>query len=231
MDRRGGLLRRCPASGPVPNLVPGWRTEAPSAVTHRTAAGYNARVTVRGRNLASFTGAGYDKGRGSAVQAAWMLTSGLVASRWWCSPRLRARILRVFGATIGEGTNIRHNVRIHWPWKLTVGDNSWIGEGAYLLNVEPITIGSDVCISQQAMLCTGSHDHTSYSFEYDNAPIVVEDGSWVGTRATVLRGVRVGRGSVVGACALVAKDVPARAMVLAPQGDTLKDMGQPGKRA
>ncbi|WP_240646010.1 DapH/DapD/GlmU-related protein [Georgenia sp. SYP-B2076] len=149
-----------------------------------------------------------------------MLVSGAVVTRWWCPPSVRARILRAFGASIGTGTNIRHNVRIHWPWKLEVGDDTWIGEGAYLLNLEPITLGSDVCISQQAMLCTGSHDARSPSFEFDNAPIVVEDGVWVAARATVLRGVRVGARAVVGATALVTSDVPADAVVLGARGVT-----------
>lgn len=171
------------------------------------------------RRLGQFTGAGYDKGRPPTTQLAWLLVSGTVFTRWWCPPSVRARILRAFGASVGTGTNIRHHVKIHWPWKLIVGDDTWIGEGAYLLNLEPITLGSDVCISQQAMLCTGSHDARSPSFEFDNAPIVVEDGAWVATRATVLRGVRVGAGAVVGATALVTRDVPPHAVVLAPRAE------------
>ena len=61
--------------------------------------------------------------------------------------------------------------------------------------------------STGVLLCTGSHDHRSPSFEFDNAPIVVEDGAWAAARATVLRGVTVGREAVVGATALVTSDV------------------------
>lgn len=174
------------------------------------------------RDLGGFTGAGYDKGRGVAAQLAWMLADGLIVSHWWCPPRARAAILRLFGARIGSSTNIRHNVRIHWPWKLEIGDNTWVGEGAYLLNLEPITLGSDVCVSQQAFLCTGSHDPRSATFEYDNGPIAVEDGAWVAARATVLRGVRVGANAVVGAGALVVRDVPPGATVLAPPAQQLQ---------
>ena len=60
---------------------------------------------------------------------------------------------------------------MHWPWKLSIGDHCWIGEGAWLLNLEPITIGHDVCISQEALLCNGSHDRCDPALEYDNAPI------------------------------------------------------------
>ena len=153
-----------------------------------TASSASPTATRRGlptRDLSKFTGAGYDKGRGTATQVAWLLTWGAVGSRWWCSPGVRASILRAFGASIGRGTVIRHNVRIHWPWKLAVGDHSWIGEGAYLLNLEPITIGRNVCISQQVMLCTGSHDRRSPTFEYDNGPITVEDLADAFNRITV----------------------------------------------
>jgi putative colanic acid biosynthesis acetyltransferase WcaF len=168
------------------------------------------------RRLRGFTGAGYDKGRGPVPQVAWMAVSGLIVTRWWCPAGVRVRILRGFGATIGDGVLIRHRVRIHWPWKLTVGDDSWIGEDAWILNLEPVTIGSDVCISQGVLICTGSHDRRSPTFEFDNAPVVVEDGAWVAARATVLRGVTIGHDAVVGATALIAADVPPRTTVLAP---------------
>ena len=168
------------------------------------------------RSLAGFTGAGYDKGRGPHWQAAWLLVSGLVLTRWWCPARVRTAVLRAFGAQIGQNVLIRHRVRIHWPWKLVVGDDSWIGEEAWLLNLEPIEIGRDVCVSQGVLLCTGSHDRRSPTFEFDNGPISIGDGAWIAARATVLRGVTVGRDAVVGAGALVTRDVPAGSVVLAP---------------
>ena len=171
------------------------------------------RVT---RSLSGFTGAGYDKGRGPAWQVAWLTASGAVTTRWWCPNSVRIAILRAFGAEIGANVLVRHRVRVHWPWKLVVGDDSWIGEEAWILNLEPVTIGSNVCVSQGVLLCTGSHDRGSPTFEFDNAPIRVEDGAWIAARATVLRGVTVGRDAVVGAAALVTRDVPDGAVVRAP---------------
>ncbi len=168
------------------------------------------------RRLAGFTGAGYDKGRNRAWQVAWLAASGLVTTRWWCPLSLRLLILRRFGATIATGVLIRHNVKIHWPWKLAVGADSWIGEETWILNLEPVSIGRDVCISQGVLLCTGSHDRRSPTFEFDNAPITIGDGSWVAARATVLRGVNIGARAVVGACAMVTGDVEPGAVVLAP---------------
>ncbi|WP_448320641.1 WcaF family extracellular polysaccharide biosynthesis acetyltransferase [Streptomyces sp. CO7] len=160
------------------------------------------------RDLSSFTLAGYDKGRGKLVQALWFAVMNLVFMAWWCPPRLRVALLRAFGATVGERVLIRHRVRVLWPWKLTVGDHTWIGEGAWLLNLEPVTLGRHVCVSQEALLCTGSHDHRAADFRYRNAPITVGDGAWIAARATVLAGATVGRHAVVGAGAVLHQDLP-----------------------
>ena len=169
------------------------------------------------RRLGDFTGAGYDKGRSVLWQAAWQLVSSVLVMPWFVPPKARVAVLRAFGATIGTGVKLRAGVRVHWPWKLTIGDDTWIGERVWILNLEPVTIGSDVCVSQDAFLCTGSHDHRSPSFEFDNAPIRIEDGAWVAARATVLRGVTVGADAVVGATALVTKDVAPGSFVVAPR--------------
>ena len=176
-------------------------------------------MTTR-RSLAGFTGAGYDKGRGALWQAAWQLASSLLVMPWFVPVRVRIAVLRAFGARIGEGVNFRSGVRVHWPWKLSIGANTWIGERVWILNLEPVTIGSDVCVSQGVFLCTGSHDRRSPTFEFDNAPITLEDGSWVAARATILRGVTVGADALVGATALVTADVAAGATVLAPRAVT-----------
>ncbi len=160
------------------------------------------------RDLPAFTLAGYDKGRGKAVQALWFVVMNTVFMAWFCPARLRVALLRAFGATIGEGVFIRHRVRVLWPWKLTVGDHTWIGEGAWLLNLEPVTLGRDVCLSQEALLCTGSHDHRAADFRYRNAPIHIADGAWIAARATVLAGVSVGRCAVVGAGSVLHRDLP-----------------------
>lgn len=173
-------------------------------------------TSVSHRSLGARLGRPYDKGRPFAWQAMWVLVQSTVFTRVWCPNRLRIALLRAFGARIGEGVLIRHRVRIQWPWKLTVGDNSWVGTDAELYNLDHITIGNDVCISQHAYLCTGSHDRRSATFEFDNAPIVIEDGVWVCARSTVLRGVTIGANATVAATALVNRDVPADAIVVPP---------------
>lgn len=179
------------------------------------------------RRLENFTGAGYDKGRPKSVQALWILASSLIVERIWCPPALRVEVLRIFGAKIGQRVLIRQGVRVHWPWKLVVGDDVWIGVDAWLLNLEPIVVGSDVCISQGTFICTGSHDARSSSLEFDNAPIHIHDGAWIAARATVLRGVTVGKDALVGATALVVKDVPAGGRALAPMAQIAEELPRP----
>jgi putative colanic acid biosynthesis acetyltransferase WcaF len=168
-------------------------------------------------SLRDFTGQNYSRGRPLPVQILWMLVSRRVTMQWWCPNRLRVFILRRFGARIGTGTLIRHDVKIHWPWKLEIGHHTWIGESTWILNLEPVLIGSNTCISQDVLLCTGSHDRFSPTFEFDNAPIVIGDSVWIATRATILRGVRVADGATVGATGVVIADVLEEATILPPR--------------
>lgn len=171
--------------------------------------------TQPNRSLAARWRRPYDKGRGLGAQMLWVALSTLIFTQVWCPNRLRCAILRWFGAQIGEGVLIRHRVTVQWPWKLSIGDHSWIGTGSELYNIDDIVIGSDVCISQHVFLCTGSHDRESPTFEFDNGPITVEDGAWVCARSTVLRGVTIGANSVVGAMSLVYRDIPPDSLVQA----------------
>jgi putative colanic acid biosynthesis acetyltransferase WcaF len=160
------------------------------------------------RRLREFSGS-YDKGRGFMWQAAWFAVQNLVFSAWWLPGRLRPIILRCFGAQVGDGVFIRHRVRILWPWKLSLGNDCWLGEDAWLLNLEDITIGHDVCISQAAFLCTGSHDPNDPAFGYRNAPIVIQPGAWVAARAVILPGVTVHADVTVPAGSMVSRDATA----------------------
>jgi hypothetical protein len=72
------------------------------------------------------------------VQLLWMIVSDALTNRRWCPNSLRVKVLRAFGAQIGNGVLIRHNAKIHWPWKLEIGDYSWLGEEAWILNLENV---------------------------------------------------------------------------------------------
>ncbi len=116
-------------------------------------------------------------------------------------------VLRLFGAKIGTGLVIKPRVNIHFPWKLMIGDNVWIGEEAFLLNFELLTIGNNVCISQRAFLCGGNHDYKKPSMPYRNGPITLEDGSWVGATVFVGPSVVIGVDTVVSAGSVVTQSL------------------------
>jgi putative colanic acid biosynthesis acetyltransferase WcaF len=116
-------------------------------------------------------------------------------------------ILRIFGASIGEGVVIKPRVNIHFPWKLVVGNHVWIGEEVFMLNFELLSIGNNVCISQRAFLCGGNHDYKIPSMPYRNGPITLEDGSWVGAGSFVGPNVTIGTDSVVSAGSVVTQSL------------------------
>jgi putative colanic acid biosynthesis acetyltransferase WcaF len=143
------------------------------------------------------------------IQVWWIVQASLFA---W-SPQFaypwRNFLLRLFGANIGRNVIIRPSVRITYPWKLTIGDYSWIGDNAELYTLGEITIGKNAVISQKSYLCTGSHDFQSGSFDIYQKPIVVEDEAWIATDVYVAPGVTIGKGAVIGARSSVFKNMPA----------------------
>jgi putative colanic acid biosynthesis acetyltransferase WcaF len=127
---------------------------------------------------------------------------------------IRNSVLRLFGASIGKNVQIHPSVRIAIPWNLKVSANSSIGDRAIIYNLGSITLGESVTISQHAHLCAGSHDFTKLDLPLTKPPIVVEDGVWVCADAFVGPGVRVGKLAIVGARAVITRDVQAYAIMV-----------------
>jgi putative colanic acid biosynthesis acetyltransferase WcaF len=106
--------------------------------------------------------------------------------------------LRLFGAKIGKGVYIKPSVNIKYPWKLTIGSHSWIGEEVWIDNLSEVVIGSNVTLSQGAMILTGSHDHTKTTFDFISMPVNIEDGCWLGAMSVVYGGVVCKTHSILG---------------------------------
>jgi len=119
----------------------------------------------------------------------------------------RRLILRFFGAKIGGHVNVYSSTRVYYPWNLTVGDWSAIGEDALIYNLGPVTIGQKVTISHRAHLCAGTHDYTRADMPLLKPSIIIRDQVWICADAFIGPGVTVGEGVVVGARAVVMKDV------------------------
>lgn len=147
-------------------------------------------------DLETYTTGGYAPGRAKVVIALWLLVEAVLVASWIPGSRHRSAVLRLFGARIGRGVVIKPRVRVKYPWRLEVGDHSWIGEGVWVDNLADVRIGANACLSQGAYLCTASHDWSRSSFDLRTAPIVVEDGAWVGARVSIGPGVTIGEGAV-----------------------------------
>ena len=119
----------------------------------------------------------------------------------------RRFVLRCFGARIGAHVNTYPSTRIYFPWNLTSGDWSAIGEDVLIYNLGPVTLGEKVTISHRAHLCAGTHDHAQPDLPLLKPPIEIKDQAWICAEAFVGPGVTVGEGAVVGARAVVVKDV------------------------
>jgi len=120
----------------------------------------------------------------------------------------RRTVLRCFGASVGKHVNLYPSTRIYFPWNLTVGDWSAIGEDALIYNLGPVTLGEKVTISHRAHLCAGTHDYTQSALPLLKPPIKIKKQAWICADAFVGPGVTVGEGAVVGARAVITKDVP-----------------------
>ena len=160
--------------------------------------------------LASFDGSDYNKGAGILKIILWYFVNALIVRASW-NPfmEIKVALLRAFGAKIGKGLVIKNNVIIKSPWYLTIGDDCWLGEGCWIDNLDRVTIGSNICILQGAMLLTGNHDYTHPTMPYRNAPISIEDGAWIGAQTTVCPGVTVHRNAILTVGSVATKDMEA----------------------
>ena len=139
-----------------------------------------------------------------------------VAFRW------RAMLLRWFGARIGTPLFIRPTCRVMHPWLLETGDWVQLGEDVVVYNLGPIRIGRHTTVSQGTYLCAGSHDYTRPDLPLTRPPITLGSGVWVAAQAFIGPGVTVGDNSVVGARAVVTRDVPLGVVVVGNPARVIK---------
>ena len=154
--------------------------------------------------------------RPAIVVALWVLVEYFfVTNALQPSSKLRAAALRAFGAKIGHGVILRPRLRVKFPWNLEIGNDSWIGEGVWIHNQDKVTIGHDVCISQETFITTGSHD-----FRKDMAlitkPVWIEPGVWVCSRVIITMGAHIGKSALIPSGAKVSKGVPPESVHQGP---------------
>ena len=176
-------------------------------------------------DLSRYDNSDFDRGAPSWKEALWWLARGQFFQTFLPWPSSCAwRCCAAFGARVGDGVVIRANVNISFPWRLTIGNHVWIGEDVGILSLAEVVIEDNVCISQRAYLCTGSHDYRRETFPLVTRPITVRAGSWVAAAAFIAPGVEIGAGSVVAAGSVVNASVPPGSVVRGNPATVIKNV-------
>lgn len=161
-------------------------------------------------DLSQYDQSWYDRGRPAWFVFWWWLVQAIafpLSPHPWNG--FRRWLLRRFGAEIGKKTIIRPTVRVTYPWKVKVGDYSWLGDDVVLYSLDKISIGEHCVISQQSYLCTGSHDLSDRNFHLIVAPIEIGNGVWVATDCFVAPGIQIGSNATIGARSSVFQSIPS----------------------
>jgi putative colanic acid biosynthesis acetyltransferase WcaF len=160
-------------------------------------------------DLSTYNQSTFDRGRPGWFVLLWWLIQAIAFP---LTPHVmngaRAGLLRLFGADIGQGVIIRPTARFTFPWKVKIGDYSWIGDDVVFYSLDRIDVGQHCVISQKSYLCTGSHAIDDPTFCLKTAPIAIGNGVWVATDCFIAPGVRIGANAVIGVRSSVLKDIP-----------------------
>jgi putative colanic acid biosynthesis acetyltransferase WcaF len=166
----------------------------------------------------------YTPGRPFVVRALWLVVEALVfLNPVVTSYRLKRSVLRLFGARVGDGVLIKPGVHVKYPWRLSIGEHAWIGERVWIDNFVAVRIGAHACVSQGAYLCTGNHDWSDAGMRRFVAPVLVEDGAWIGAFARVAPGVVVGREAVVTLGSVLLHDAEPRGIYQGNPAELVKE--------
>ena len=138
----------------------------------------------------------------------WMLISALFFRTSLPVPSIfKVFFLKIFGAQIGHGVVLKPSINIKYPWKLKLGNYTWVGEGVWIDNLDEVNVGDNCCLSQGCYLLTGNHDFTSPSFDLMISGINIKNEAWVGAKAIVCPGVTLQRASMLTAGSIATKNL------------------------
>jgi putative colanic acid biosynthesis acetyltransferase WcaF len=166
-------------------------------------------INTQYQNIKSFKVPKGFRGKSIFIVQLWFIVSATI---FRFSPRIannwRKFLLIIFGAKIGKDVLIRPSAKILYPWNLSIGNYSWIGDQVTIYNMGKIDIGNNTVISQKSYLCNGSHDHNSSTFDLIAEPISIGNEVWIATDVFVAPNVTIGNGTVIGYRSTVTKNLP-----------------------
>lgn len=161
-------------------------------------------------DLTLFSNKEIDKGASPLKRTLWYFVNAVFFKCYWnISSGLKVWLLELFGANIGIGVTVKPNVNIKRPWRLTIANHVWIGEGVWIDNNADVVIESNCVISQGAMLLCGNHNYKKKSFDSFPGSIIIEEGAWICAKAIVAPGVTIHTHAVLGVGSITTKDLEA----------------------
>ena len=160
-------------------------------------------------DLSTFDNSWYNPGSKIKILTWYFINLIFFRSAFLPISSLKRFLLKIYGAKIGKNVVIKPSVNIKYPWKLEIGDYTWIGENVWIDNLDHITIGAHCCLSQGALLICGNHDYKKPSFDLTIEPIIVEDGAWIGAKSVVTGGVKIGSHAVLSLGSVTSSDLKA----------------------
>lgn len=140
----------------------------------------------------------------------WVLDLELLVITWVGlvpSHLFRLLIYKMAGMEIGKGSRIHMGARFFYPANIKVGTGTIIGDNAFLDGRDKLTIGDHVDIASFVMIYNSEHDINSEDFQAISQPVTIGDYAFVGPRAIILPGVKIGKGAIIAAGAVVTKDI------------------------
>ncbi len=159
-------------------------------------------------DLSTFNNSSYKIGASLPKQLLWYFVNGVCfINPLFPFRSIKPHLLRWFGANVGKNVVIHPGVNIKFPWKLSIGENSWIGQRAWIDNIDEVIIRKNVVISQGALVLSGDHDYKKSDFPTTMGVIVLEEGCWIGAKAIVTRSVKVGSHAVLTAGSMASKNL------------------------
>lgn len=126
---------------------------------------------------------------------------------------VRRFFYRISGIKIGKGSTIHMWASFFQPQNIRIGEDSVIGDHAFLDGRADLIIGDHVDIASHVLIYNSEHDIESKAFKAIEDKVGIDNYVFIGSRVTILPGVKIGKGAIVAAGAVVTRDVPSFSIV------------------
>lgn len=164
-------------------------------------------------DLGKYNNDWYKPGKNGLVRLMWYCVSAVFINTYhFPSSSFKKMLLKLFGAKIGKGVVVKPKVNIKYPWKLIIGDNTWIGEEVWIDNLDNVNIGKNCCLSQGSMILCGNHDFKKTTFDLIVKPIVLKNGAWLGAKSIVCPGVTIEKNALLSVGSVATSNLAANSI-------------------